>query len=88
MTNLIIGPGEYSWGGSSKRMARMKPKYRHAVRIRDVVRTTDRALLVILSRNGRALWVPRRAVDVCPGLLMVPEWLFRRIGDDDAPIDL
>lgn len=63
----------------------MQPYRRYAppvipVRIADPPDTVGRTVRVTVAANGRSLRLPLEEVEILPGHVMLPVWLYRKLG--------
>jgi hypothetical protein len=58
----------------------MKPTPSTPIRIKDILQTTQAAILVQLP-DGRVEWLPRRYAEFYPGHVIIPQWLSKKLSD-------
>jgi hypothetical protein len=50
------------------------------IEIDDVIAGTYSAVCVLIRATGKLAWLPRNCTEIWPGLVIVPEWLAKKIG--------
>ena len=45
------------------------------VEISDIITTTEKGVLLVISETGKAVWLPRNYLDYWPGCGRMPVWL-------------